>query len=199
MKRHVLLVEDESDTRDVLCRSLEREGFSCFAVGRPEAGLSHAKLGGPIDVVVTDVVMGQDDYAGLKLMGQLRELGIRAPVVVITAFADVARVKFALNEGAAHLLEKPFRARDLLAAIDLVCRRSDGATAAGTIEAALAQANLTGKERSVARCLLDGMTANEIAARENNSEKTIRQHVTQIYAKCGVSSRSELFRKVFAR
>jgi DNA-binding CsgD family transcriptional regulator len=39
----------------------------------------------------------------------------------------------------------------------------------------------------------------EIAEIESNSASTIRQHVSAIYAKCGVGSRAEFFRLVYAR
>lgn len=41
--------------------------------------------------------------------------------------------------------------------------------------------------------------SNEIAALERNSPKTIRQHVSQIYAKCDVSTRADFFRLVYAQ
>jgi DNA-binding CsgD family transcriptional regulator len=55
----------------------------------------------------------------------------------------------------------------------------------------ITRAKLTDKERTVALHVLEGLSSGEIAALENNSERTIRQHVSQIYAKCGVSSRAE--------
>jgi DNA-binding NarL/FixJ family response regulator len=195
--KRVLLVEDEPDTLEILCRAIERHGFACLTADGPAAALEHATKPGVIDVVVTDIVMGGDDRAGLKLLRGLRDAGVHAPVVVITAFADVEKVKLALNEGAAYLLEKPFRAPQLLVAIDRACQPRIGVPQA--VDEILTRANLTEKERSVAQHLLLGLTAAEIAARENNSEKTIRQHVTQIYAKCGVGNRVELFRKVYMR
>ena len=111
------------------------------------------------------------------------------PVVVITAFADVEKVKLALNGGAAHLLEKPFRAAELLAVLERV--RADDRGAMGTAErmrAVLSRARLTAKERTVAAHLLNGLSSSEIAELEANSPKTIRQHVSQIYAKCGVTA-----------
>ena len=54
-------------------------------------------------------------------------------------------------------------------------------------------AGLTAKEQRVARLLLKGLTTAEIARVEGNSDKTIKQHATAIYAKCGVSTRAELF------
>jgi DNA-binding NarL/FixJ family response regulator len=147
--------------------------------------------------VVTDVVLGSDDRAGLKLMVDLRAAGVRAPVVVITAHADVDMVKIALNQGASHLLEKPFRAPELVDAIERV--RSAGAAGARSIDRILAEAHLTEKERAVARSLLEGLSSSEIADLEGNSPKTIRQHVSQIYAKFGVGSRAEFFRLVYSK
>ena len=62
------------------------------------------------DVVVTDIVLGDDDRGGLRVLRDFRATGSRAPVVVITAYADLSKAKAALNEGAAYLLEKPFTA-----------------------------------------------------------------------------------------
>ncbi len=197
MKRTVLLVEDEPDTRELLCRALERAGYTCRTAAGPADALLEAKAAEFVDVVVTDVVMGKDDRAGLELLRALRDAGVHAPVVVITAFADVEKVKLALNEGAAHLLEKPFRASELVAVVERACQQGGGG--AHALEEVLTHARLTDKERTVARHLIEGRTSGEIAALENNSEKTIRQHVSQIYAKCGVGSRAELFRKVYVR
>ena len=197
MNRTVLLVEDEPDTRDVLSRALERAQFICLTAEGMQSALDKAKATAFIDVVVTDVVMAGDDRAGLRLLPALARAGVHAPVIVITAFADVEKVKIALNEGAAYFLEKPFRAPDLIAAIERACQRGDIAKHA--VDEVLSRAHLTEKEHAVALRLLQGLSSGEIAALENNSEKTIRQHQTQIYAKCRVSSRAELFRKVYVR
>ena len=73
------------------------------------------------------------------------------------------------------------------------------ATSRRTVEQVLRRANLTEKELVVARHLLEGLSSGEIAEIENNSSNTIRQHVSTIYAKCGVGSRAEFFRLVYAR
>jgi FixJ family two-component response regulator len=193
----VLLVEDERDTREMLAQAIGRAGWSCVAAAGATEALERAKAAGFVDVVVTDVVLGTDDRAGLRLLTELRAAGIHAPVIVITAYADVEKVKTALNEGAAHLLEKPFRSPQLLEAIERA--RSHGGDNRHAVEQVLSKANLTAKERTVALHLLEGLSSNEIAEIERNSAKTIRQHVSQIYAKCGVSTRAELFRLVYSR
>jgi DNA-binding NarL/FixJ family response regulator len=191
----VLLVEDEDDARVSLARSIERSGRSCVTAASRTEAVERARGLGFVDAVVTDVVLGADADGGLALIPELRALGIRAPVVVVTAFADVEKVKTALNHGAAHLLEKPFRAAELLEVLDRVLG------AQGDVEhlvnRALARAGLTEKELAVARQVLKGLTSQEIALLEKNSEKTIRQHLSSIYAKCGVSTRAEFFHYVF--
>jgi DNA-binding NarL/FixJ family response regulator len=192
----VLLVEDERDTRELLGRALERAGYACVLADGAREARERALDAGPFDVVVTDVVLGRDDRGGLVLMTDLRRVGVRAPFVIITAYADVEKVKTALNQGAAHLLEKPFRAPELIAAITRVC--GGGAPTDRAAVDVLSRARLTAKERTVALYLLDGLSSGEIAQIEANSPKTIRQHVSQIYAKCGVSSRAEFFRLVYS-
>ena len=195
-KKTVLLVEDEFDTRELLGRALERAGYSALMAENAAAALSAARVN-DIDLVVTDVVLGTDSLGGLQLMTELRREGLRAPFVIITAYADVEKLKMALNEGAAHFLEKPFRAPKLLEVIERVLKNVEPFNHA--VEEILLRAQLTDKESRVARLLLEGFSSNEIAARENNSPKTIRQHVTQIYAKCGVTSRAQFFRLAYLR
>jgi DNA-binding NarL/FixJ family response regulator len=197
VKGTVLLVDDETDTREMLGRALERAGYRCVAAGDAREALASAAGAEFVDVVVSDVVLGSDDRGGLRLMGELRAAGVRAPVVVITAHADVEMVKIALNERAAHLLEKPFRAHELIEAIERV--RASGVDGDHGVDRIFARARLTEKERAVARLLLEGLSSTEIAERESNSPKTIRQHVSQVYAKCGVGSRAEFFRLVYSR
>jgi DNA-binding NarL/FixJ family response regulator len=191
----VLLIDDEPDTRELLARALEREGFSAVTAGTAAEALAVARSTA-LDVVVTDIVLGADDRRGLRLMTELREAGVAAPIIVITAYADVDKVKTALNDGAAHLLEKPFGARELIGAIERVL---SGGGSRPDVESIFDRARLTEKERTVARHLLRGLSSSEIAALENNSPKTIRQHVSQIYAKCGVGTRAEFFLLAYAK
>jgi DNA-binding NarL/FixJ family response regulator len=197
VKARVLLVEDETDARDMLRGALERVGYECIAAASAEEALALARSSGFIDVAVLDVVLGRDDRGGLGLLTALRDVGVRAPAIVITAYADVDKLKTALNAGAAHFLEKPFAARDLVEVVERV--RTHGGDVSHAAAQVLSRAQLTDKERTVAMHLLDGKSSSEIAELERNSPKTIRQHVSQIYAKCGVGSRAEFFRLVYVR
>jgi DNA-binding NarL/FixJ family response regulator len=194
----VLLVEDERDTREMLASSIARAGYGCVTASDGPEALERAAVAGFIDVVVTDVVLSaHDDRGGLRLMTELRARGVLAPVIVITAFADVDKVKVALNQGAAYLIEKPFRAPVLIEIIDRA--KAHGGDVRHAVEQVLSRASLTDKELVVARHLLKGLSYGEIAEIEGNSSNTIRQHVSTIYAKCGVGSRGEFFRLAYVR
>ena len=193
-KGRILLVEDERDAREALSSALTRGGFEVVGAASTDEAINALGLG-PYDAAVVDIVLGADDRAGARLVPRLSEVLDRGPIVVITAFADIENVKAVLNGGAAYLLEKPFRAQELL---DVLARVLGDRDDLGRFVArALGRAGLTEKEVAIARLLLKGLPSAEIARLESNSDKTIRQHITQIYAKCGVSSRAELFHHVF--
>lgn len=193
--RYLLLVEDDADARSSLERTLAREGYRVSSASSVEEAMKLALEASFLDAVVTDVVLGDDDRGGIRLIGALRAAGVRAPIVLITAFAALASVKQALNEGASYLLEKPFRAANLVEVLGRVTAEPLGI--GYLVDRALAKAGLTDKEESIARLILKGLTSAEIARLEGNSDKTVRQHITRIYAKCGVSSRPEFFHYVF--
>jgi DNA-binding CsgD family transcriptional regulator len=56
---------------------------------------------------------------------------------------------------------------------------------------------LTEREDAVARLLLKGLSNAEIARVAAISEKTVKQHIGQIFSKAGVASRSEFFASIF--
>jgi len=191
----LLLVEDEADARKALARALVREGYECIEAHDVETALSQAQRHPDLLAAIVDIVLGTDERGGVRLVPVLRGLIPQLSVVAITAFANVTNVKQLLNDGAAFLLEKPFRAVELLEVLARLL--ADQASIGHWVDRALSPLGLTSKEMAVARLLLKGLPTGEIARLENNSDKTIRQHLSQIYAKAKVSSRSEFFHFVF--
>jgi DNA-binding NarL/FixJ family response regulator len=195
MTRSVLLVEDEAEALDSLARSLNRAGYACLPALSAGDALTLVRSATTVDVCVVDVRLGTDEDAGIALIPELRRATLEAPLIVVTAFADVDKVKRALNSGAAFFIEKPFAASELLDAIQRVL--AEKGSVSHLVDRALSAAALTDKEATIARLLLKGLPSGEIARLQGNSDKTIRQHVSRIYAKFGVNSRSELFHHVF--
>jgi DNA-binding NarL/FixJ family response regulator len=194
LPRTILLVEDEPDARTILARRLQGFGWNCLAHPNVEAALHDPDLR-YVEAVVADVLLGEGRMTGIDLITALRKQDVRAPVVLVTAFADTQRVKAALNAGASYLLEKPFTTEALRQILDKVT--TVDVDLARLVNRALARARLTRKEEEVARLVLKGLTSAEIGEMMGNSEKTIKQHLTQVYAKLGVAGRAEFFHLVF--
>jgi DNA-binding NarL/FixJ family response regulator len=195
MSGRLLLVEDDVDARESLTRSLMRCGFVVISAGDVDGGVRLARDEEGLRVIVSDMVLGDQEDGGIQVLREVRKQGTGVPVILITAFASLDNVKQGLNEGAAFLLEKPFRSAELLQVIERVT--SEVPDMAHHVERVLEAAGLTEKELAVARLVLKGLTSTEIARLEQNSDKTVRQHITRIYSKCGVSSRPEFFHCVF--
>ena len=189
-----LLVEDDADARLGLARALRRSGIEC--VEAADVASASALLGSTsFDIAILDLVLGDDDGGGLMVLAALRAAGRTVPAVIITAFADVDRLKRALNLGASFLLEKPFRGVELVETVRKLL--GDQRDLGGLVTAAIGRSGLTEREGEIARLVLKGLPSLEIASVLGSSDKTVRQHISRIYEKFGVSSRPELFHYVF--
>jgi len=195
VNRRLLLVEDEDGARALLKAALTSRGLAVDAAPGVDEAVALATENPHFDAVVTDVVLGSDDSAGLELIPRLRELSVTAPIVVITAFADKRRLKRALELKVSYLLEKPFSAEQLASVLARLW--SENQELSHYVEQALMRARLTPKEGEVARLVLKGLSNEEIASALSNSDKTVRQHLSSVYLKCGVRSRAEFFHHVF--
>jgi DNA-binding NarL/FixJ family response regulator len=189
-----LLVEDDEDARLGLARALRRAGIECIEA--PDVASAKALLRtASFDIAILDLVLGEDDDGGLSVLAALREAGRSVPAVIITAFADVDRLKRALNLGASFLIEKPFRGAELVETVRKLL--GDQRDLGALVTEAIARSGLTEREAEIARLVLKGLPSAEIATVLGSSDKTVRQHISRIYEKCGVSSRPELFHYVF--
>ena len=184
-------MEDEEDARETLARSLRRAGYdvvSAGSVAEARQELDALPLGLP-DIAVLDLALPDDARGGIALLETLRERSREVPVVLVTAFADLASVKTALNLGASHLLEKPFRAAELVAVLGHAIAKPSRAE---SVKHAFARAGLTPREAEIAFFALKGLPSPEIALVLSMSEKTVRQHLSRVYEKLGVRGRGEL-------
>lgn len=122
--RHILVVDDDPDMRDMLTNYLESEHFRVTAVADSQA--MSAVLGDKaVDLMILDMKLADED--GLDI---LRQLGSppEAPVIIITGHRrDEADRVVGLELGADDYITKPFSLRELLARIRAVLRRSQAA------------------------------------------------------------------------
>ena len=102
---HVLIVDDEPAICWALKKMLEAEGHSVDAVSSAEAGLESARRHAP-NLIVLDVRLpGQ---SGLEAIPQFEALVANVPIILITAFGDLATAVEAYQKKVADYLTKPF-------------------------------------------------------------------------------------------
>ena len=100
---------------------LEAAGYTVDTASNGDEGLLRVKEG-RYDIVFVDIQMPK--MGGLELLGYLRGLRPKMPVVMLTAYGSVSRAVEAMKLGAVDFLEKPFDPKNLL----LLCEEILAAT-----------------------------------------------------------------------
>ena len=129
----VLIVEDDPKLVAAVEKTLSLgEGYAAEHVGRADEALPAALARRP-DLILLDVRLPGGD--GRKVLEALKEnAATRAiPVIMLTGMSSEGDKVAALNLGADDYVVKPFGAKELLARVQAVMRRSGGAPAAGTL------------------------------------------------------------------
>src|SRR5579863_2129360 len=117
----LLLVEDEPEIQGFLRRSLKEAGYQVDAAGDAKTAEALA-LEGKHDVLVVD--LGLPDQDGISLILRLRELGVHAPVLILSARRSVDDRVRGLEQGGDDYLTKPFALAELLARLRNLLRRN---------------------------------------------------------------------------
>jgi two-component system response regulator RegX3 len=128
-KRTVLLVEDEESITAPLAEALSREGFEPVVAGTAAEALELASARTP-DLVLLDLML--PDGSGLDVCRELRSRSA-VPIIMLTARGEETDRVVGLEVGADDYVVKPFSARELIARIRAVLRRS-AAAPAGPVE-----------------------------------------------------------------
>lgn len=111
----IIVVEDDHSVNRAIKRLLQAAGFRARTFESSEALLVEQLEDQRADCFVLD--MHLPGMSGVELYGKLREAGIQAPVVIITAHDDATHRHFATQIGAAAYITKPFSNRALLTAV----------------------------------------------------------------------------------
>jgi two-component system copper resistance phosphate regulon response regulator CusR len=119
----LLVVEDDPKLASLMARGLREEAYAVdTAIDGPQA-VSQAVLNS-YDTIVLDVMLPGLD--GFGVVRQLRDRGVRTPVLMLTARDAVADRITGLDAGADDYLVKPFDFGELLARVRALLRRPEG-------------------------------------------------------------------------
>lgn len=126
MKAKILVVEDDRAIRRGLVDALRFAGCEAFESADGPAGLA-AATAMDLDLVLLDILLpGMDGFSVLK---ELRRAKPDLPVICLTARGTEEDRVRGLEGGADDYVVKPFSARELLARVEAVLRRSPGRAA----------------------------------------------------------------------
>ncbi|HET8538585.1 MAG TPA: response regulator transcription factor [Anaeromyxobacter sp.] len=193
----VFVVEDHAVVREGLRMLLDAAGDLRVvgAAATASAALQPLREARP-DVVLLDLDLGEEE--GLEWLPRIVEAAPAARVIILTAMREAGRDEAALVGGARGFVHKDAAAENLLRAIRAVAAGGlwfDPAMLAGARTGAAGGdplAALTSRERDVVRLVGEGLRNEEIARRLGIGEKTVRNHLTAVFDKVGVSGRLEL-------
>lgn len=113
MKYDILIVEDESDIRDMIAGILEDEGYQARQAATSEEALEAVKARVP-NLVVLDVWLKGSSMDGIELLDRLKGNSPNLPVIVISGHGTVETAVSAIRKGAFDYIVKPFKAEKLL-------------------------------------------------------------------------------------
>jgi FixJ family two-component response regulator len=189
----VFVIDDDGGMRQAIQDLVESVGLRAEAFATGEEFLEKPRTA-DASCLVLDVRLPQ--MSGLEFQQKLAELGVRIPIIFITAHGDIPMSVRALKSGAVEFLTKPFRDQDLLDAIQQALQRDRAAREqlADISELQEHYRALTAREREVMALVISGMLNKHIAAKIGASEATVKIHRGHLMEKMQADSLIELVR-----
>jgi DNA-binding NarL/FixJ family response regulator len=193
-----LLIDDHPIVRSGI-RMLLEQAPDIQVVGEADTGQHALELVRQLkpDDVLLDVEM--PGKSGLDVARELHDAQLPVRILALSAYDDEQYILSLLASGAAGYLTKEEALDTIIEAVRGVARGEEGwlsrraaaRIAQATRHAARSPIDLTGRESDVLDLLVKGRSNSQIAAELHVTERIVRFHLTNIYEKLNVSSRSE--------
>jgi DNA-binding NtrC family response regulator len=118
-KAHILIIDDDANTLASLARAFRLAGHEATVADNAARAAELAKAE-RFDLILSDVVMPGRD--GIALLEDLRNIGVAAPIVMMSGQASIEMAVKATRLGAADFLEKPISTEKLLLTVENALR-----------------------------------------------------------------------------
>jgi two-component system OmpR family response regulator len=116
----VLLIEDDAEAAESICRALTAEGHDVSPEGSGQGGVASLLRAAP-DLMIVDRML--PDMDGIAVVQTARSSGYLGPVLLLTALGSIEDRVTGLRAGADDYLVKPFAVAELVARIEALLRR----------------------------------------------------------------------------
>jgi DNA-binding response OmpR family regulator len=117
----ILVIDDDESLRDTIGLMLEQEGYRPLLAADGISGYERAITAKP-DLILVDLRL--PGMSGVEISKQLRASNVKTPIIVLSAVGEEVDKVLLLEIGADDYVVKPFGARELLARIRAVLRRT---------------------------------------------------------------------------
>ncbi len=122
MSKRILLVEDETNIRNLVKMNLELEGYEVIATGEGKQAIKFFH-GQHFDLLVLDVML--PEVSGFQICEQVRLTNMEVPIIFLTAKDTAADRIAGLKKGADDYLTKPFNLEELLLRVKKLIQRTE--------------------------------------------------------------------------
>ncbi|HEU0059436.1 MAG TPA: response regulator transcription factor [Hyphomicrobiaceae bacterium] len=192
-KALVHIVDDDESLRrvvDSLCRSV---GLHTRTYGSAQAFMDAKREDIPSCLVLDVRLPG---ISGLDFQSKLAELGVKLPVILMTAHGDIPMSVRAMKAGAVDFLTKPFRDQDLLDAVTTAIARDRQRRALDGGANLLRDRfhTLSPREQQVMLLVATGKMNKQVAGDLGLSEITVKIHRAAAMRKMGARTLADLVR-----
>ena len=200
-KLKILIADDHPMLREALHRALDGEE-DMEIVAEAGDGEEAVKLTSELkpDLVIMDIVMPK--LNGIGATKKIKEVIPNTAVLILTAYSDEEYILGLLDAGAAGYILKSARGSDLVEAVrviqagesvlhpNIIAKLLERAMT-GPVEGHQRSELLSERESEVLKLVALGMSNKGVAEKLSVSERTIKAHLTNIFNKLNVASRSE--------
>jgi two-component system response regulator FixJ len=195
--RTVIIVDDDRSMRDALAVVFSVAGYKVSLFPDAESFLAAVPVKAPAALLLDVHLPGR---SGIDLLKRLDAAHYSAPILMISADADVAHVVAAVKSGAFDYMVKPLDGRDMVrrvgSAIAAFERKANAHAAPTIMRNFPGQAALTPRERQVLGEIANGASNKEVGRRLGISPRTVEVHRARIMTKIGARNAADLVRIV---
>lgn len=118
----ILVVDDEQNVRQLICKVLEKEGFSVLTACNGSEGLEIFHKNS-IDLIISDIKM--PEMSGIEFLHKVKEEDPGVGFILITAFATTETAIDAIRSGAQDYITKPFDLKEIVTTVRKILLAAD--------------------------------------------------------------------------